>query len=102
MNIFISKIKELLSKVKNLINKMTSKLGDKKMHVLCGFISTLLIGLLFNVVTGVMIGCIVSLAKEMYDEVLYRQGDDIEGFNKSDLAYSILGVVIAAIILIII
>lgn len=92
---------KIVLKIKDLVNKLTSKIGDKKMHMLCSFIITFIFGL-FGIVTGIFIGCLAGLAKEIYDHIrytLYQQG---VGFDKDDLVYDVIGIALAAILLLII
>lgn len=88
-----------MTKIKNVITNITSKVGDKKMHLICSFLITFVIGL-FNVLAGILVGCIVGLAKEIYDMFRYKKYG--EGFSSSNLAYDALGIVIATIILLVI
>lgn len=87
---------KILIKIKDLLNKLESKIGDKKMHILCSFVITFLFGLL-GIITGIFMGCLAGLAKEVYDYI--KQGS---GFSKEDLMYDIVGIVIAVILLLII
>lgn len=92
MNTFITKIKDL-------VNKLTSKVGANKMHVICSFIITLVFGLIFGIIPGIFIGCLTGIAKEIYDEFRFRKELEGIGFDKSDLMYDAIGVVSATIIL---
>lgn len=92
-------MREIIIKIKNVITNITSKVGDKNMHLICSFLITFIIGL-FNVLAGVLVGCIVGLAKEIYDLFRYKKYGEGVGFNNSDLAYDSLGIVIAIIILV--
>lgn len=92
-------MKEIITKVKNVIISITSKVGDKNMHLICSFLITFVIGL-FNVLAGILVGCIVGLAKEIYDLFRYKKYGEGVGFSNSDLAYGSFGIVIAIIILI--
>lgn len=86
----------MLNKIKNFINNLISKIGDKNVHLICGFLITLILGLIFNVIVGIVAGCVAGLAKETLDE-LRKNGT---GFDKKDLYYTLAGVIIAAIIVI--
>lgn len=92
MNTFITKIKDL-------VNKLTSKVGANKMHVICSFIITLVFGLIFGIIPGIFIGCLAGIAKEIYDEFRFRKESEGIGFDKSDLMYDAMGVVSATMIL---
>lgn len=92
MNTFITKIKDL-------VNKLTGKVGANKMHVICSFIITLVFGLIFGIIPGIFIGCLIGIAKEIYDEFRFRKELEGIGFDKSDLMYDAIGVVSATIIL---
>lgn len=94
MNTFITKIKDL-------VNKLTSKVGANKMHVICSFIITLVFGLIFGIIPGIFIGCLAGIAKEVYDELKFKKDSTGVGFDKSDLIYDAIGIVSATIILVI-
>ena len=81
------------------INKVLSKFKDEQLHLICSFLITFIIGL-FNILAGVLVGCAVGLAKEIYDLFRYKKYGEGVGFSNSDLAYDSLGIVIAIIILI--
>ena len=95
------KIKEIVSKVKEVISKIINIIGDKKFHLMCGFIVTLIIGFI-SLLAGIFAGCVAALTKELYDQIEYKKNGTGEGFNKYDLLYSLAGVLIAVIILLII
>lgn len=86
-------------KIKNLVNKLTSKVGDKKMHVIYSFLITFIVGL-FNILAGILVGCIAGLTKEIYDLFRYKKYGEGIGFSSADLAYDSLGIIIAIIVLI--
>ena len=92
-------MKEIITKVKNIITNITSKVGDKNMHLICSFLITFIIGL-FNALAGILAGCIAGLTKEIYDLFRYKKYGEGVGFSNSDLAYDSLGIVAAIIILI--
>lgn len=91
----------IIAKIKDLINKLTVKLGDKKMRILCSFIITLCFGFL-GIVFGVFMGCLSSFAKGVYDHLKYLLYEEGNGFNKEDLVYNVIGIAIAAVLLFII
>ena len=92
---------KIVLKIKELLNKLTAKLGDKKMHVLCSFIITFIFGL-FEIVFGIFIGCLVGLANQTYDYIKYIIYQEGNGFDKEDLIYDVIGIAIATILLLII
>lgn len=92
-------MKEIIIKVKNVITNITSKVGDKNMHLSCSFLITFIIGI-FNILAGVLVGCIAGLAKEIYDLFRYKKYGEGIGFSSADLIYDALGIFIAALILI--
>ena len=93
-------MKSILKKIKELINKITGKIGDKRMRLLCSFIITILFGLI-NPVLGILLGCVAGLVKEFYDQFRYNKYTEGEGFSKSDLLYDIIGVALAIVILVV-
>lgn len=94
MNTFITKIKDL-------VNKLTSKVGANKMHVICSFIITLVFGLVFGIMPGIFIGCLAGIAKEIYDKFRFRKESEGIGFDKSDLVYDALGIISATVIILV-
>lgn len=91
----------LIDKIEGFINKLTAKFGDKKMHAICSFLITFIFGL-FNLLSGILIGCIAGLAKEVYDQFKYVKHGEGVGFDKSDLVYDVIGIAIAVVLLLII
>lgn len=91
---------KIVLKLKELLNKLTDKLGYKKMHILCSFVITFVFGLL-GIVFGIFVGCLAGLAKEAYDHIKYVLYQEGNGFSKEDLSYDVIGIVIAVIILLI-
>ena len=92
---------KIVLKLKELLNKLTAKLGDKKMHMLCSFIITFIFGLL-GIVFGIFMGCLIGLAKEVYDHIRYIMYQEGVGFDKEDLVYDVIGIAIATVLLLII
>lgn len=86
-------------KIKNLVNKLTSKVGDKNMHIICSFLITILFGQI-GILVGAIAGCVAGLAKEAYDEYKYKKLGEGVGLDKENLYYDVLGVAIAIIVLI--
>lgn len=93
-------MKEFILKIKDIITQITIKVGDKKMHAICAFIITFIIGL-FNLISGIVASIIVSLAKEIFDEFRKKKYQDGIGFSNSDLLADVIGIIIAVIILVI-
>lgn len=67
---------------------------DKKLHFLCGFIISLLIGL-YNPLYGLSAGMIAGVAKEVYDYLDYG-GPDIKDFLATAVG-SILGALVCEV-----
>lgn len=61
---------------------------DKKLHLICGCIISLLIGL-HNPIYGLLVGMIAGIAKELYDYLDYGL------FDKYDMLATWAGAVIA-------
>lgn len=95
-------MKEIFSKIKDAINKIVVKIGDKKAHVLCSFLITLITGFILGIIPGLVIGCVAGLGKEIYDEFKYRKSSEGVGFDRMDLIYDVVGIIIATITLTII
>lgn len=93
-------MKEFILKIKDIITQITIKVGDKKMHAICAFIITFIIGL-FNLISGIVASIIVSIAKEIFDEFRKKKYQDGIGFSNSDLLADVIGIIIAVIILVI-
>lgn len=91
---------KIILKLRELLNKLTDKLGHEKMHILCSFMITFIFGLL-GIVFGVFVGCLTGLAKETYDHIKYVLYQEGIGFSKEDLLYDVIGIVIAVVILLI-
>lgn len=92
---------KIIIRIKDFINKVTVKIGANKMHVICSLIITLIVGFIFSPLFGIFVGGVVGLTKELYDELIYRKYSKGIGFDKSDLIYDSIGIVIATIILLI-
>lgn len=92
---------KIISKIKEYITILSNKIGDKAMHAICSFIITFIIGL-FNILAGVLLGCIIGLSKEIYDQFKYEKYGKGVGFDREDLVYDMLGIIIALVILILI
>ena len=60
---------------------------DKKLHLICGCIIALLVGL-YNPIYGLLAGMIAGVAKEVYDYYDYNL------FDKYDMFYTWAGAVI--------
>lgn len=86
----------IITKIKEFISTLASKIGSNKMHMLCSLIVTFAFGLI-NIPLGVILGYIAGIAKELYDKYI-----DKEEISKDDLKYDAIGIVLALIILIII
>jgi hypothetical protein len=69
--------------------------ADKKAHLVCGFLISLIVGLLDVPLTGFWLGTAAAVAKEVRDELVYG------GFDYKDLAVTEIGVLLAYLILII-
>lgn len=87
-------MKNLLPKIKDIV----SKIGDKNMHIIYSFLIVFLIGLI-NIIAGVVIACIIGLAKGIYDQ--FKQSGYFNGFESSNLYYDTIGIIIALVVLII-
>lgn len=85
-------------KIKNFVKTVVNKIGDKNTHMLSAFLITFIIGL-FNILMGVLISCVVGLAKEIYDQFRYEKYGEGTGFNKTDLVYDMFGILIAIAVL---
>lgn len=92
---------KIVLKIKSFLSKLTAKLGSENTHTLCSFVITFVFGLL-GIIFGIFVGCLAGLAKEMYSQVRYTQHQEGEGFNKENLAYDIIGISIAVIVLLLI
>ena len=91
---------KIISKVKEVLNKLVDKVGSKKAHVICTFLITLLFGTL-GIISGILMGCIASVGKEVYSHVKYVLTSQGSGFNKQNLVYDVIGIAIAVVILVI-
>lgn len=91
---------KIITKLKEVLNKLVDKVGSKKAHVICTFLITLLFGIL-GIISGILMGCVASVGKEVYSHVKYVLTSQGSGFNKQNLVYDVIGIAIAVVILII-
>lgn len=89
---------KIITKIKDFISMITSKIGDKNMHIICSFLITFIFGL-FNILAGVIISFMAGFAKEIYDQFRYENYGEGTGFDKADIAYDIVGILVAVAIL---
>ena len=92
---FFSKIE---SKIVNVLSNTANKLGietDKFAHLVCTFVITLLLGIIFNLNVAVITTSVISVAKEVYD--MYKPNPS--GFSFEDLEFDIYGMFIAILLL---
>lgn len=94
-------MKDIFIKIKELFSKISDKLGSNKTSMLVAFLVTLIFGFI-NLILGIVVGCVVSLAKEIYDWFRLKKYGEGEGFSKTDLHYDIVGIIIAVIILLLV
>lgn len=66
--------------------------NDKVLHLICNFIIVVVLGFTFNIVTGISVALIVSLSKELYDEIKYK------GWSWDDLIVDLIGIVLGIIV----
>lgn len=66
--------------------------NDKVLHLICNFIIVVVLGFTFNIVTGISVALIVSLSKELYDEIKYK------GWSWDDLIADLIGIVLGIIV----
>lgn len=90
-----------MNKIKEFINNLISKIGDKPLHVICSTLITVSAGQ-FSLLFGIFAGVIAGLAKEAYDEYRYKVKSEGVGWDSEDIKYNILGIVIGIFILLII
>ena len=89
----------MFEKIVEVINKLLPGdwlPADKKAHLVCGFLISLIVGLLDAPLTGFWLGTAAAVAKEVRDEFAYG------GFDYHDLVVTEIGVLSACLILIII
>lgn len=91
---------KILLKIKEFITNITIKIGDKQMHALCSIIITLLFGIIFNPIVGLIVGGAAGILKELYDEFRFRKYNEGVGFDKEDIVYDLVGVLVPTLILI--
>lgn len=91
---------KIVLKIKELISKVTDKLGYKNTYILCSFIITFIFGLL-NIILGIFIGCFAGLIREAYNYIKYMLYQEGIGSNKENLVYDVIGITMATIILLI-
>ncbi len=89
------------TKLTSLYNVLISKIGDKTLQALCSFVITFLFGLL-GILLGVLLGCMCAIAKEAYSEYQYKVNTEGTGWNWDNIKYSVIGIVIALVLLLII
>ena len=64
---------------------------DKYAHAVVGFVATFVVGL-YSLALGIVIGFVLAVGKEIYDEITYG------GFDVEDMLATIGGVGIATVI----
>lgn len=69
------------------------KLNDKVKHFILGLIITLLVGFIFSLEYGILVGVSAGVFKEVWDEYTYG------GFDAKDLIATLLGVVVGTLII---
>lgn len=84
-------MKNLIEKIKSLINKHR----DKIYHLVVNVLMMLIIGIIFNIVSAIIVSILVSISKELYDEI-YEDGS---GWDWYDLIADAIGIVIGILIL---
>lgn len=92
-------MKEIVIKIKDFVNSITVKIGDKNMHSICSFIITFAFGLI-DILLGLVIGLLAGFGKEFYDQYRYDKKNEGVGFDKEDIIYDLAGIAIAICILI--
>lgn len=92
---------KIMLKIKDLMNQLNTKIGYKKVRMLCSFVITFIFGLL-GIIFGIFVGCLTSLIREVYNYFRFTVYQEGTGFNKEDLAYDVIGIGAAVILLIII
>ncbi len=81
--------------MKQLLEKIKAWFKERPYYIdaIITLLVTFLLGL-YNIVIGVVAGCVLSLAKEFYRKVKNK--------DNSSLEYDVLGILVAAIVLILI
>jgi hypothetical protein len=85
---------ELFDKIVKFIDPLLpiNLAPDKKAHLVMGFLISLIFGLIFTNVIGLIAGAVAAVGKEIRDEIAYG------GFDLKDLYVTIGGALIAFII----
>lgn len=91
-------IKKIEVKIVSLLSGFAKKFNietDKFAHMICAFVITLLLGLIYNINIAVISTLIISVAKEIYD--MYKPNST--GFSLDDIKYDVYGIFFGVVLI---